>query len=510
MRRKLHLSLAIVFTAISALASLAFCGYRIGFVFVDHEVHFDGFCYLLWGLFIVNTVLLCFHLRYVLKHGGRLLNKPLFIINGAVSVVSLGAALGFALFQPDEIPNFIQVARLVLPYLSVFYAFLFFAFVFPYCHRISRAVISSVLSLAILSSALVFLFPVGGFKIEGAPAVFNTGDEYRVVFATNRDSVGGVTYEFEGETYTVWDTVTGRKDASRVHSVAVPQAHLNNNSYKVIATRAWESIAYGGHLGKTVEFAVDAFTPCPEDDFDMLCITDNHGVQPDWSRLQGRGDVVAFYGDVANGIYSYESFIDNLILPAGEITEGKAPVIYVRGNHDHRGDYVPALLSSLDFDSYYYRIQNGKYTFTVFDGGEDKDDDNYEYAGYTAYEGYKQEQISWAKGLSKAPGYNIVLSHSRSIFDRTEAQVEEINGIAKAFGADLVVCGHSHRTEFKPAEESDTGMPYYICGARDGDADITFTVVRFREGGVYAASERLSNGEILCEARTTLSENPAA
>lgn len=61
MRRKLHLSLAIVFTAISALASLAFCGYRIGFVFVDHEVHFDGFCYLLWGLFIVNTVLLCFH-----------------------------------------------------------------------------------------------------------------------------------------------------------------------------------------------------------------------------------------------------------------------------------------------------------------------------------------------------------------------------------------------------------------------------------------------------------------
>lgn len=75
MKSKTNLIAAWLLTALSAVSSLLFCGYRIGFVFVDHEVHFNGFCYLLWALFIVNAVCLLFQLRSALKKANPLISR---------------------------------------------------------------------------------------------------------------------------------------------------------------------------------------------------------------------------------------------------------------------------------------------------------------------------------------------------------------------------------------------------------------------------------------------------
>lgn len=506
MKNRTRLILLSILSAVSALSSLAFCGYRIGFVFVDHEVHFNGFCYLLWALFLVNTICLFFQLRSFLKNQ-KYFNKPIYIINVVFGVLSFGAAIGFASYQPDEIPNFLQVSVELLPYLCGFYALLFLVFVFPYCHKIFRKITALVLCLAVLSSALAFLLPIKGFQIESAPAVFDTGKDYRIVFSTNRASVGSVTYEYNGESYTVWDTMTGRKNASRVHGVNVPYEHLNNNEYTVEAVRALEDIAYGGWLGKKTALKIDKFAPCPEDDFNMICVTDNHSAKPDWSKLIGKGDLYAFLGDIANGIYSYDAFIDNLIIPAGIMTEGRAPVIFARGNHDHRGNYVPQLLSALGFDEYYYRIRTGKYMFTVLDSGEDKADDNYEYGGYNDYASYRAQQIEWAQDLPKEEGYHVILAHSSTLFDKTEEDVKQMAGIFNDLGADFIICGHSHGTKYVPAQESENGIQFYICGKRDGANDIDFTTMHFNGGKVSAVSEKLSTGENLCEAEILLIEN---
>lgn len=505
MKKKTNLIFAVIFTVVSMLASLAFCGFRIGFVFVDHEVHFDGFCYLLWAIFIANTIALLFQLRSLLKKD-RLINKPLFVVNGILSVLTLAAAIGFTCYRPAEIPNFIQVAPEILPYLGLLYAFLFFALVFPYCHRIFRSVTASVIAVCIIASAAAFLFPIGGFKIESAPAVFDDGNGYRVVFSTNRKSVGAVTYEYNGESYTVWDNTIGRKDASKVHSVSIPYEHLDNNKYSVKAVRSLEDIAYGGHLGKEISIDIDTFIPCPKDDFNMLCISDNHSAAVDWNLLKNKGDTVVFLGDVANGIYSYDSFVDNLIIPAGIITDGRKPVVFVCGNHDHRGNYVPELLKALNFDNYYYRIKTGNYTFTVFDSGEDKTDDNYEYGGYAAYEAYRNEQLEWAKNLAKEDGYNIVLAHAPTYFDCTEDDISQMSEYARNFGAKFIICGHKHTPGFTTAEESSVGVPYYIVGACDGQKDLRYTVIDFSKGELHMVSERLSDGEILCEATVNLEE----
>lgn len=505
MKGKANLILSSVLTVISVLCTLAFCGYRIGFVFVDHEIHFNGFCYLLWGIFIANTVCLIFQLRSVLE-SNKYFNKPVFIVNGIVSALTLAATIGFAAYKPAEIPNFAQVSLELLPYLSAFYALIFLIFVFPYFGKIFKAIASAAVCIGILSSALIFLFPIGGFEIESAPAVFDTGSGYSVVFSTNRKSVGYITYEYDGKKYMVWDTTTGRKDASKVHSVRIPYEHLDHNKYSVRAVRAWEDIAYGGWLGAEISMDIDEFLPCPDDNFDMVCVSDNHSVKADWNKLAGCGDIYAFMGDIANGIYSYNAFTDNLIIPAGIMTGGKAPVIFVRGNHDHRGNYVPELLDALGFDDYYFRIEQGDYTFTVFDSGEDKTDDNYEYAGYADYSSYRDVQIEWARGLEKKSGYNIVMAHASDIFDETEEDIKAVTDILKDKGCDFIICGHSHRPRYAAPGESETGIQYYVCGSRDGKNDLRYTVMSFNGGHVSSVSRVLSTSDVLCEAEIALKE----
>lgn len=503
MKNKVSLILASVFTALSAAASLAFCGYRNSFVFIDSTIHFMGFCYLLWALFILNTVCLFVQTRTVLKKK-QYFSKPVFIANMVIGAAAFIVAFVIAVAQPNEIINYIHLSRHLLPYLGAFYALLFFILVFPHSGELFRKIVAAVAGISVLTASLVFLFPVGGFEIESAPAVFDTGSDYRVVFSTNRESIGCVTYEYNGESYTVWDTTTGRKDSSRVHSVRVPYEHINNNGYSVKAVRALEDIAYGGWLGSEATVEIDRFTPCPEDDFDMVCVTDTHGAHPDWSSIADSGDVYVYLGDMQSAVYSYDTFIDNLVRPAGEMTGGRVPMIFVRGNHDHRGDYVPALLAELDFDEYYYRIEHGKYTFTVFDSGEDKLDDHFEYGGYNDYVSYRAEQIEWARGLEKKDGYNVMLVHSPTIFDQTPEDIEEITNIVKDLGNDLIICGHMHETVYTPAEESDIGIQYYICGSRTSAKDINFTRMHFKDGHVSAKSVRLSTDEKLCEAEMTL------
>lgn len=490
---KKQLVLSTLFASISVAAPLLFCGFRIGFIFVDHVV-FDSLCYCLWALFILNSFFLLAHLRSCLKNGSYL-NKPLFIVNGSIAAASAACCVAFFVIGKNDIRNFFLVSFETLPYLAVVYALIFFIGIFPLCGPVFKKCTAGLTAAACVIGA-AFVFPIGGFAFEAAPAVFDTGESYHVVFATNDSSIGYLSYSFGGKTYTVWDTTTGRKDASTVHSIEVPYEHLNNNAYTVGAVRATEDIAYGGHLGKEIAYTVDGFTPCPADDFDMTVITDNHETKVDWESVGENADVCVFLGDIANGIYTYDSFTDNLLVPAGDATGGKVPIIYARGNHDHRGSAVKDMLKELDFDRYYYRVSIGNYHFTVLDSGEDKDDDNYEYAGYNDYASYYAEQTDWAEKLEKQKGYNAVIVHSAEVFHASEGTQQPIGDILKALGNEFMLCGHHHSAEFVSAEDSQTGIPYYICGSYVGKRELNYTVMHFHEGGITIRSRNTAGEEI--------------
>ena len=504
MKQKKQIILTSVFTALSVLSTLCFCGFRIGFIFVDHIV-FDGFCYLLWAIFILNTIELFGQLRGSIL-GNKLYNKKFLIANIALTSLSLVCCIAFIIIGgKNEWLNYLYVSLETLPFLALFYAVIFFILILPISSKILHKITTLVLCAAMLITGLIAIFPVGGFDFEGTPAVFDTGDGYHIVFATNRKSVGYVKLNNRDGEQILWDTVTGRKESSRVHSVRVSYEDLNNNEYSVGAVRVIEDIAYGGHQGNEITQSVGTFKPCPQDNFNMTCVTDNHSCRPDWEAMGENADVYTFLGDIANGIYTYDSFIDNLIVPAGKISGGVKPVIYVRGNHDHRGNKVPDLLQSLDFDAYYYRLNIGNYVFTVLDSGEDKEDENYEYAGYNDYESYFKEQIDWANSLEKESGYNVILAHSSEFFFEPDNKQSPVCEIMRDLGEELTICGHSHTVKFVPAEESETGIAYYICGGRTDTHEINYTKIHFNQGTVNIVSQS-TKGEVLGEQKFILTK----
>lgn len=482
MKKKKLLLLSAIFTVCSVIASMLFNGFRISFVFIDSYV-FDGFCYCLWALIVINTLFQFAHLRSVLTKGKPLGKKPLFLVNCVLSAISLILCLIFFLAGPGEALNFLfYVPRETAPYMAAFLAVCFLMAVFPVCSSLCKKIMASVTAFAVVVVSLVAAIPVGGFDFESAPAVFDVGDAYRVVFATNRESVGCVSYTYNGEDYTVWDTTTGRKDSSRVHSVEIPYEHLDNNAYTVGAVRVIEDIAYGGHLGKEISYQVEQFRPCPDDNFDVTLITDNHECRVDWASLGDGAELCIFLGDIANGVYSTDHYIDNLIVPAGEASGGAVPSIYVRGNHDHRGNAVPDMLADLDFDTYYYQIEIGDYCFTVLDTGEDKPDDNYEYAGYNDYASYNAEQAAWASSLEKdEEKYQIVLAHSPTLFAAEDGRDAPIADSLQKLGAEIILCGHEHQTLYVTQDQSETGIQYYICGSGSGRS-IFYTTMHVQDG----------------------------
>ena len=504
MKQKARVILTSVITALSALVTLCFCGFRIGFIFVDHVV-FDGFCYLLWLIFILNTVSLFFQLRgSILKN--KLYRKPLMIVNIVITVLSLAAGTAFIFVGGKaELLNYMYVSLEFLPYLAIVYALLFFTVILPVSSKLLHRITAGIAAAAVVITALVIIFPVGGFDFEGAPAVFDTGDGYHIVFATNRKSVGYVKLNTDEGQQILWDDIAGRKESSRIHSVKVSYEALDGKEYTIGAVRAVEDIAYGGHLGKEITATVGLFTPCPEDDFDMTCITDNHSCKPNWETVGEGADIYVFLGDIANGIYSTDIIIDNLIVPAGSVSGGERPVIYTLGNHDHRGSYVPELLSSLDFGGYYYRLNIGKYVFTVLDSGEDKEDENYEYAGYDAYAPYFKEQMEWAQTLEKESGYNVIITHSPDIYFEPDGQPTPMAEIMKNLGEEFIICGHNHSAKFVSAEESATGIQLYICGARVDAHDINYTKMHFSNGFIDIKSQN-TEGEIVNEQQLQLTE----
>ena len=84
------------------------------------------------------------------------------------------------------------------------------------------AVISA--ALAALSAVLIIkVFPLKDIKITSDPCVMDTGDEYSVVFSTNRTGTAYIQYSYNGKEYKIYEQENGRRLSGRqIHSIAVP------------------------------------------------------------------------------------------------------------------------------------------------------------------------------------------------------------------------------------------------------------------------------------------------
>ncbi len=341
---------------------------------------------------------------------------------------------------------------------------------------------------ALIASLWMMLWsflPIGFIKITVEPIAFDCGnDYYAVVWATSTKGSGCVKYTYNGEEKVLWDSVAGivRTDDT-VHSVLVPKAELQGNTYKVCSQYVGFKYGYSAATGKTVESKEYSFRGIPKDDgIKILVASDIHEMESEMKKSleyfkNETPDFVVMLGDITSTMELKTQFTDNFLKYANFLSKGEIPVVYARGNHETRGEFSTEMKKYLptETDGYYYTFEFGSLGGIVLDSGEDKEDNHPEYSGLVNFEEYRNKQYEWLASLEKSEfencRYTIAFSHSPVL---NEHFGKDWTAPLKELEADIIMGGHYHKSEFKEVENE---IPVFFVGGKTGTGIWSATMV---------------------------------
>ena len=328
--------------------------------------------------------------------------------------------------------------------------------------RLSFLILTAVLILALMpnqASAMTVTTPTQSVTssayFSALPGVYEMGDGYAVIWATNFKGTGYIKYTYQGKTYTVYDMKNGIiRTGDTIHVVKVPHEHLQGNSYTVYSRQVTSHDGVYTNYGTTISagpITLKAYDG-GVDDFDMLVLTDVHG-NLNWaktiaSRFTEDPDMVVFSGDIADSIDSMDAIV-NMFNIMGTVTGGRYPTIYCRGNHETRGAYSTTLLEYFPTETgeFYIDFRYGPLWGVVMDTGEDKDDTSVEYGNLANYKEYTLKQEAWLRSLrmDETATFRFGIYHMPRLHDLT-SDVDFTDSIGH-LGIQFGVTGHLHAAE---------------------------------------------------------------
>jgi hypothetical protein len=208
-----------------------------------------------------------------------------------------------------------------------------------------------------------------------------------------------------------------------------------------------------------------------------FCVwNDTHENHETIRRLQQRtplADFLLWNGDTCNDWHQEEWLIPTLLAPAGiDISEGH-PLLVTLGNHDVRGKYAFRIGEHLAMPEGrpYFAFRHGPLAVIALNTGEDKPDDHPSFRGRVASQKHREQQAEWLRGIiarpemAKAP-HKLVFCHIPLRWTEEAGQVDYAGGgydrfsrcsrdlwheALVAWGAQVVVSGHTHRPASIPA-----------------------------------------------------------
>lgn len=443
-----------LFLTIAAVS--VFHAYRMVWVFFDPNLKFTGGA---MGLFII----LCFNIAllssltviYIYRRGlcERKIYKIAKAFSVIVSAVSILLACGIVIFGGRE-TNSVMLLYLKndLPLAVAFVLFISLLIFFPVLYGVRKKIFAVLISLIVCLGFLWMLFPVMPYEISSEPAVFDTGNDFSVVFSTNEKGTGYVEYKFNGKDYKVYDQQYGRILSGRlIHSINIPYEHLKNNSYSIGSTRVIEDFSYGSRTGKTVSAGPYDFKVNDSDSQEYLVVSDWHTyLEQAYEAVSAAGnyDGVLLLGDPSPGMDFEEQAVKYIVEFAGKLTNGKMPVVYVRGNHETRGKFASALPSYIGYERLFYSVDRGPYSFAVLDSGEDKPDNHIEYGGLDDYRINRTDMIEWFGDYQPVNKKVIVLSHAWQVSEPEEELSHRAYEKMSQIGVRALISGHTHECRF--------------------------------------------------------------
>ena len=380
------------------------------------------------------------------------------------------------LLLSSSIPMARYYFEIAAPYLLGFGVVLSLCFVVPRLgNKTKIAIVVAIYALCGLMIVAVDLWHCEPFDFCTTPVVFDTGDGYSVVWSTTDISTGYVSYTYRGQQYEVADSQYGRMVSNRtIHHANIPYQHLDGNTYTVHATRMLDNAPYFARRGKTIS-TTRTFAGRPTQDIHMVAITDNHCLsRAKFGKVrQDDYNCVLMLGDFSDFVHQELDIADFLLYPAAYLSDGTIPVLYAKGNHDTHSEMGADLAYLLGYDSFYYRVTYGEYTFTVLDSGScNVDLEEEKYAGVGRYIAYRQQQLDWFEALPAAAGYEIAVVHVWDYAsvaegvsdDRARNQAARYAACVKAKSIDFQLSGHKHDLCFFPDGVNGVEVPMLRCG----------------------------------------------
>jgi predicted phosphodiesterase len=458
--RIIGISLVVLAALTALLAPIVNYTLRIGYVFIDGEV-FKGFSEIVFYVMIANAlynigiltaVLLKKHIRLALIITSCI-SFLLSVFFWTLNYIAIGEAHA-------DIICIILSGK--LPFIAALFGIPFLLLIFPNLKITAKtrniiAAALTVIFVGTLGMTAIMKIPPFVFKFEAQPVVFDLGtDKYSVVFATNADAQAYVTYTYNGELKTVYANEAGYKAIGKIHAVKIPRAELDGNQYTAHATRVLERLSYGGKLGKTIDtktFTLKNTTNVAEPK--IIAASDWHhqlSLLDSAARHSGQNvDLVIFNGDYADYYINEQQIIKYFLRGAFILTKGEIPGIFVRGNHEVRGnEKVEDLGRKIGLANMYYQVRRGNNLFTIFDTAESECGDKWEHEGFYDMVPYFAEQVEWFESLPTPDTSvnNIVLMHDPGFtptHDEPHADLAmRFKRKANSFNIDFSVSGHTH------------------------------------------------------------------
>lgn len=343
------------------------------------------------------------------------------------------------------------------------------------------------------------------------PAVFAVGKEYQIMQyvdceATMWITVGDKTY---------YDAVNGiLRSNTNVHKVSVPMDELDcEKSYTVHLRKVIDRKPYFAE-NEEPQQRTFAFCPVPEDQIRAYHIADAHDriAEPVQAAVNsGEIDFLILNGDIPNHC-GFENNAETIYRIASELTGGRIPIVFSRGNHDMRGRYAELFAANTPCHNgnSYYTFRLGKIWGMVLDCGEDKVDEHAEYGHTICCHDFRQKETAFIHRViaDAADEYEaadvscrLVISHipftmrHPGIFDIETDIYEEWTALLREhIKPNLILCGHMHRTSVIACRDKEDAYgqpcPVLIGSAveKDEDGNVCFTgaKITISEGKISA------------------------
>jgi len=336
-------------------------------------------------------------------------------------------------------------------------------------YRIFKQFLSFILIFTLISSFdLLFnaSFSQERLAVTHGPYLIDPAENgITVVWFTNKRCVSRVEYTTDPKN--VYNSTVsihqGLVDAyTTEHTIRITGLEAGKTySYRVVSKEFVTFKPYQVVYGDSIVSAVYTFKTLDtkKTDFSFGIVNDIHQraghLDSLLQRLSWENIDIFFYNGDLVDYYEDESLIFSGFLDVSVQRFAKnIPFVYIRGNHDTRGNFARNLMQYFPHSSgrFYYSFNHGLVHFIILDSGEDKRDDTPVYAGLVDFDAYRQEQAVWLKEEVKSESfknslYRIVIFHIPPFISIYGSQylTKEWVPILNTAGIDLVINAHTHR-----------------------------------------------------------------